>query len=187
MPNVLAKEKFMEFSELLLKRQSTRSYDVTKAVEDEKITAILEAARLAPSACNGQPYHITVCKGSTARKVSEAVMRAGRNKFAKDVPVMLVISEEPYVATAGVGSKIMKIDYRSIDIGILSTIITMKAAELGLGSCMIGWREDRAIREACGINSKTHLVISIGYPAEDDVTREKKRKPLSELATVIED
>ena len=177
----------MEFSELLLTRQSTRSYDGARAVEEEKINAILEAARLSPSACNGQPYHITVCKGESAKRVAKAVMGAGRNQFAKDVPVMLVISEMPYVKTADVGSKIMKIDYRSIDIGILSAIITMKAAELGLGSCMIGWREDKALREVCGIDAKTHLVISIGYPKEGDPIRDKVRKPLTELVTTVED
>ena len=177
----------MEFSELLLTRQSTRSYDGTRDVENEKIEQILEAARLSPSACNGQPYHITVCKGESASLVADAIMGAGRNKFAKDVRVMLVISEEPYVKTADVGSKIMKIDYRSIDIGILSAIITMKAAELGLGSCMIGWREDKALRKICGLDSKTHLVICIGYPKEGDVIREKVRKPLTELVTRISD
>ena len=86
--------------EIALARQSCRSYDSDREVENEKIEAILEAARLAPSACNGQPYHFTVCKGETVKKIAGAVTGMGINKFAADVPVMIVISEEEYVKTA---------------------------------------------------------------------------------------
>ena len=109
----------MNFTEIAENRQSCRNYDLTRPVEQEKLDRILASARLAPSACNGQPYHITVCKGNAAREVAKAVQGMGMNKFAEDVPVMLVLSEKPYVATAGLGSKLKGIDYRSIDIGIL--------------------------------------------------------------------
>ena len=58
----------MNFMEIARARQSCRAYDETRAVEAEKVTAMLEAAQLAPSACNGQPYHFTVCRGNAARK-----------------------------------------------------------------------------------------------------------------------
>ena len=96
----------MNFTEIAQARQSCRKYDSTREVEESKLTAILEAARLAPSACNGQPYHITVCRGDVAREVAKGVQGMGMNKFASDAPVLLVISEEPYVKTAALGSKL---------------------------------------------------------------------------------
>ena len=176
----------MEFSELIKIRQSCRSYDPEREVEDEKIEKIIEAARLSPSACNCQPYHITVCKGEAARKVASACMGGARNGFLKNAPVMIVISEKPYVERAEQGSKITGINYREIDIGLLSAHITMMAAELSLGTCMIGWRSDERVRDICGLDSKTHLIISLGYPSCDDKIRDKVRKPIEELVTVIE-
>ena len=62
----------MNFYEIAQNRQSCRSYDANRAVEEEKLNAILEAVRLAPSACNGQPYHLTVCQGEVAKAVAKA-------------------------------------------------------------------------------------------------------------------
>ena len=95
----------MNFTEIAENRQSCRSYDAAHGVEQEKIDRILASARLAPSACNGQPYHITVCKGEAAKKVAGATGGMGMNKFAVEAPVMLVISERPYVATAALGAR----------------------------------------------------------------------------------
>ena len=173
----------MNFTEIAKTRQSCRSYDVSRAVEAEKISAILESARLAPSACNSQPYHITVCEGESAKAVAQAVMGMGMNKFAIDAPVIMVISEDSYSATAALGAKIKKNDYRSIDIGILSAYITAEAAAQELGSCIIGWLDDKKIREICGLDGAVRLVISIGYAKAEDLLREKKRKDISKLVS----
>ncbi|MBR3844430.1 MAG: nitroreductase family protein, partial [Clostridia bacterium] len=106
----------MNFLDIAKYRQSCRNYDNTRPVEEEKLQAILTSARLAPSACNGQPYHFTICKGDTAVQVAKAAMGMGMNKFAADAPIMLVISEKPYVKSAAVGAKVKGNDYRSIDI-----------------------------------------------------------------------
>ena len=108
----------MNFTEIAQMRQSCRAYDPSREVEQTKLDSILESARLSPSACNGQPYHITVCKGDAAKKVAKATQGMGMNKFASDAPVLLVLSEMPYVASAALGAKVKKNDYRSIDIGI---------------------------------------------------------------------
>lgn len=173
----------MNFSEIALARQSCRSYDSEKEVENEKIEAILEAARLAPSACNGQPYHFTVCKGETAKKIAGAVTGMGINKFAADAPVMIVISEEEYVKTAALGAKLKNNDYRSIDIGIAAAYITAEATAQGLGTCILGWLDDQRIREICDLSRPVRLVITVGYAKEGDKLREKKRKSLSELVS----
>ena len=81
----------MDFMEIALARQSCRSYDAAREVEGEKLTAMLEAARLAPSACNGQPYRMTVCRGEAAKAVARETMGRGMNKFADQAPVMIVV------------------------------------------------------------------------------------------------
>lgn len=175
----------MDFLDICEKRQSCRKYDTEKAVEREKLDAVLEAARLSPSACNGQPYHITVCKGETAKKVAKATMSMGLNSFADQSPILLVISEEPYVRSAALGSKISGNDYRSMDMGILSAYITAAACEQGLSSCIIGWLDGEKIGKICGIKNTVRLVITLGYAHPDDKLRSKKRKDISELVTEI--
>ena len=171
----------MNFMEIAENRQSCRSYDSTKAVEEEKLQAVLKAAQLAPSACNGQPYKITVCKGDTAKAVAAACAGMGLNKFAPQAPVQLVISEMPYVKSAALGAKLKKNDYRSIDIGIVAAYITAEAAAQGLSTCILGWLDDGKIREICDLSSPVRLVITLGYASSEDKLRTKKRKELSEL------
>ncbi len=168
----------MNFLEIAKARQSNRAY-TDQPIEPEKLDAILEAARLAPSACNGQPYFITVCQGDTAAAVAKQTQGMGMNKFASQAPVLLVLSEQSYVASAALGAKVKHNDYRSIDIGILSAYITAEAAAQGLGSCILGWFDDEKIRAICGLDTPVRLVITLGYPA--DTPREKKRKALDQL------
>ena len=175
----------MSFLEIAQTRQSSRGYDETRPIEPEKLNAILEAARLAPSACNGQPYHITLCRGETAKAVAAAVSGMGMNKFAVQAPVLAVISEMPYVKSAALGSRLKGIDYRSIDIGILAAYLTAEAAAQGLGSCILGWLDSDKICSICGLSGPVRLVITLGYPKEGEVLRDKKRKPLTELVTEL--
>ena len=176
----------MNFTEIAEKRQSCRSYDYERMVEDEKLCRVLESARLAPSACNGQPYHITVCKGEAAKKVAKATQGMGMNKFASDAPIMLVISEMPYVKSAAFGARIKKNDYRSIDIGIVSAYITAEATAQGLSTCILGWFDDEQIREICDIEGAVRLVITLGYAKDDDKLRKKNRKDIEELVKTVE-
>jgi nitroreductase len=177
----------MNFTEIAENRQSCRRYDSARMVEKEKLDCILESARLSPSACNGQPYQITVCMGETAKKVAKATQGMGMNKFAMDAPVLIVVSEKPYVKTAALGAKVKNNDYRSIDIGILSAYITAEATAQGLGTCILGWLEDKKIREICGLDGAVRLVITLGYASADDKLRTKKRKDLTKLVKIIEE
>ena len=174
----------MNFTEIARSRQSCRAYDPDRQVEQEKLDAILEAVRLAPSACNGQPYHLTVCRGETATAVAKATMGMGLNKFATQAPVLIVISEEAYVKSAALGAKVKGNDYRSIDIGIAAAYLTAEAAAQGLGTCILGWLDDEKIRALCGLSRPVRLVVTVGYPA--DTHREKKRKSMDELVSAIE-
>ena len=176
----------MNFTEIAKQRQSCRKYDSNKPIEAEKLTAILEAARLAPSACNGQPYHLTVLQDEKAKEGARCVMGMGMNKFAADAPVLIVVSEEAYVPSAALGAKVKKNDYRSIDIGIVTAYLTAEACAQGLSTCILGWLEDEKLRQVCGLTQPVRLVITLGYAAEDDALREKKRKPLNELVSFVE-
>ena len=171
----------MNFMEIAQNRQSCRSYDSSREVEQEKLDAVLKAAQLSPSACNGQPYKITVCRGETAKAVAAACAGMGLNKFAPQAPVQLVISEMPYVRSAALGAKVKNNDYRSIDIGIAAAYITAEAAAQGLGTCILGWLDDSKIRAICDLKYPVRLVITLGYAAEGEKLRAKKRKDLTEL------
>ena len=176
----------MNFTEIAENRQSCRSYDSTRPVEQEKLDRILESVLLSPSACNGQPYHITVCKGAAAAEVAKAVQGMGMNKFAPDAPILLVLSEKPYVATAAMGARLKKNDYRSIDIGIAAAYITAEATAQGLGTCILGWLDSDRIGKICGLTEPVRLVITLGYAKEGDPLRKKKRKDLNELVSTVE-
>jgi nitroreductase len=172
----------MNFTEIAAARQSCRSYDETRDIEQEKLEAILESARLAPSACNSQPYHFTVCRGETARAVASATQGMGMNKFSNQAPVLIVISEANYNKTAAMGAKVKGNDYRSIDIGIATAYLTAEATAQGLSTCILGWLDDAKIRKICGLDQPVRLVITLGY-AKDDPLRAKKRKELTQLVT----
>ncbi len=172
----------MNFLEIAKNRQSCRNFDETKSVEPEKLNSILEAARLAPSACNSQPYHFTVCTGDSAKEAAKAVSGMGMNKFAAKAPVMIVISEEDYNKTAALGAKVKDNDYRSIDIGIATAYLTAEATAQGLATCIMGWLDDKKLRKLCGLEQPVRLVIALGYAVEDDKLRPKKRKDMEELA-----
>ena len=176
----------MNFREIAEYRQSCRAYNCERMVENEKLEYILETARLSPSACNGQPYHITVCKGDTAKKVAKATQGMGLNKFAPEAPVLLVISEMPYVKTAAIGAKMKHNDYRSMDIGILSAYITAEAAAQGLSTCILGWLDDEKIRNILNLSHPVRLVITLGYAKDGDKLRQKKRKDISDLVSYME-
>ena len=173
----------MNFMEIANARQSCRSYD-SREVELEKLEAIVEAGRLAPSACNGQPYHFTLCRGDLAREVALLTRgMGGMNKFAVEAPVLLVISEMPYCKSAGLGARVKGTDYRSIDIGITAAYLTAEAAAQGLGSCILGWFDDEKVRDLCNLDHPVRLIITLGYPGENDKPRGKKRLAPEELTT----
>lgn len=173
----------MNFTEIAFNRQSCRNFDENRSVEDDKLLAVMEAARLAPSACNSQPYHFTVCRGELAKEVGKATMDMGMNKFVAQAPVLIVISEENYCKSAAVGAKVKNNDFRSIDIGIATAYLTAEATAQGLSTCILGWLNDSKIRNTCNLDRTVRLVIALGYAKEDDKLRTKKRKDMDELVT----
>ena len=132
-----------DFLKLVASRQSDRAYDMSRPVEPEKLERILEAARLAPSACNAQPWKFVVINDpELSVKVGKATAGLGMNKFAKDAPVHILVVEESMNVTSFLGAKIKDKYFPLIDIGIATAHITLAAESEGLGSCILGWFDD---------------------------------------------
>ena len=108
------------------------------------------------------------------------------NKFAVQAPVMMVVSEMPYVKSAALGAKVKNNDYRSIDIGIATAYLTAEATAQGLSTCILGWFDDDKIRKICNLDAPARLVITLGYASEDDKLRKKVRKDMETLVSYRE-
>ena len=171
----------MEFREVLSRRQSCRAYDPARPVSKEDILACIEAAGLAPSACNSQPYHFTVCTGSFGKAVAKACTGMGMNKFALDAPCTIVVEEAAYNATAAAGSKFKGQDYRSIDIGLAVSQLVLEAQNRGLATCILGWFDEKKLKALLGTEVHIRLVITLGYAKEGDPLRKKSRKELEKI------
>lgn len=167
------------FLQLAASRQSDRAYDKSRAVEPEKLERILEAACLSPSACNAQPWKfVVVTDPDLSLKVGRAVAGLGMNKFAKDAPVHLLVVEESMNVTSFLGSKLKDKYFPLIDIGIVAAHITLAAESEGLGSCILGWFDEKEIKKLTGIpaNKRLLLDITIGYPIKEKRKKSRKSK-----------
>lgn len=171
----------MEFREVLTQRQSCRAYDPTRPVSREDILACIEAAGLAPSACNSQPYHFTVCTGEFGKSVAKACTGMGMNKFALEVPCTIVVEEAAYNATAAAGSKFKGQDYRSVDIGLAVGQLVLEAQNRGLSTCILGWFDEKKLKALLNTEAHIRLVITLGYAKESDPLRKKSRKELEKI------
>lgn len=174
------------FLELAAGRQSDRRFDPDRRVEPEKLARIIEAARLAPSACNSQPWHfIVVDDADTKNRVADAVASKvlGMNHFTKQAPVHILVVEESGNFTSTIGGWVKRKHFPHLDIGIVAAHIVLAAADEGLGSCMLGWFDEAAVRKVLHIPSgkRVLLDIVIGYSA--DPLREKQRKPLEKTVS----
>ena len=168
--------------DLIISRQSDRKYS-DKPVEKEKIDRIVEAGRMAPSACNAQPWKfIVVDDPELIQKVAEAASAKliGMNSFVGQAPVILVIVREQPNLSSKVGATIKNKDYSLIDIGIATENICLQAAAEGIGSCIIGWFDESELRKILSIpkSKRVELIITLGYSLSDQ--REKRRKPSEE-------
>jgi len=173
------------FLELVRHRQSDRAY-LDKPVEKEKIDRILEAARLAPSACNSQPWKFIVVTDPEKRlQVADATSNKllSMNHFTKQAPVQLIVIEERSNFTSSFGGWLTDKHYPHIDLGIAAAHIALAATDEGLGSCIIGWCDEKKVQKILDIprNKRVVLVILLGYSAQP--LREKKRKTKEEIVS----
>jgi len=187
----------MEFLELVSKRRSCRKF-LNKPVEKEKIIKCIEAARLAPSACNAQPWKFIVIDSFSAAELKEKVVQeATKNiyRFSKFIlqgaPVIVVVVADKPSFLSKVGSLIRNTNFYLIDIGIACEHLVLQATELGLGTCYIGWFNEQAVKKLLNVpkNMCVPLLICLGYPEENFISSDRvrllagsdSRKPIDEI------
>lgn len=175
----------MSVKELIARRRSIRQY-LDKPVERENIFMCLEAARMAPSADNVQPWRFLVIddpelKDRFAREIFSGIYSI--SKFAAKAPILIVILARLDIIANRLGKQIQNIHFYLIDTGIAGEHIVLQAEELGLGTCWIGWFNSRKARKVLNIPRKYKIVslLSMGY-YEKKPGREKKRKRLEDIA-----
>jgi len=173
-------------SDLIARRVSCRDYLPTP-VALEQIRQILEAARLAPSACNQQPWRFAVVQDAVLRRriVAEGLLPGINMTWALNAPVHIVIGMELSFLAHRIGAQVSGVDYPWIDIGIAGEHLVLAATELGLSTCWIGWINARKIAGIVGWpkSIKPVIVITVGYPGESEprLPPAFRRKPLAEL------
>ena len=176
----------MFFLDLVKKRQSCRKYLPTP-VAKEALERCLEAARLAPSACNSQAWRFVVVadpalKAQLAEKAFSGVY--SMNSFAKAAPVLVAVVTEKLKFAAQAAGAMRGTQYNLIDIGISCEHFILQATEEGLGTCWLGWFDQKGVREALGLSKKDSIdiMISVGYPADE--SREKVRKEIKDTGEI---
>jgi nitroreductase len=176
----------MNFLDLVQKRHSVRKYS-DRPVAKEDILQCLEAARLAPSGCNSQPWHFIVIDEPELRKRVAARIFSGiytMNKFAMEAPALVAVVSEKEKFLASFGGQIRDTSYCLVDIGIACEHLILQAQELGIGSCWIGWFDEKALKEELRLSKdkKIDIVIALGFSAEDKIAP-KTKKSLAEISS----
>ncbi len=173
------------FLDLAKNRYSCRSY-INKPVARDKIERCLEAARLAPSACNSQPWHFIVVEASPLKDKLCKKSFSGiysMNSFVSDAPVLVVVIRDMSKCVARLGGLVRGVDFSLIDIGIACEHFVLQATEEGLSTCWIGWFNGDAVKSVLGLPKKVRvdILISLGYPAlQTDCV--KNRKDIKDIA-----
>lgn len=178
----------MTFTTLVEGRESCRRFD-PRPVSREALLHCLSLARLAPSACNSQPWRFVAVYGDMVKEVAHCVQKLGMNRFTEDCPAFIVIYEENANLAARLGGRVADQHYAPIDIGIATAHLCYAAAEQGLSTCILGWFDAKKLSELLKLPDpgRIRLVLAVGYAAEGTVLREKSRKPLSQLVSFPEE
>ncbi|MDO4695387.1 nitroreductase family protein [Porphyromonas sp.] len=177
----------MSIYDLIRKRQSDRKYDPDRKVSREVIERIIEAGMLAPSACNSQPWKFVVVEEESTRlevaHATTSVATGTMNKFVASAPVLIVIVEESVNIASRIGGWLLNQHFAHLDIGIAAENMVLAATEEGLGSCMIGWCDEKRVRKALDIprGKRIPLIIALGYSLEGP--KKKVRKPIDKVVS----
>jgi len=174
----------MNFLDLVRTRQSVREY-LNKLVEREKIERCLEAARLAPSASNSQPWRFIVIddpklKEAAARKTFNRLISF--NRFSLQAPVLILLISERPSFFSGIGEAIKDKQFSLIDIGITAEHFCLQAVEEGLGTCILGWFNENGVKKLLSIpqQRRVELIITMGYSASNKM-HPKERKEMDQI------
>ena len=174
----------MKFLDLVKTRQSVRKYR-DKPVEREKIERCLEAARLAPSANNSQSWSFIVIddsklKEAVARKTFDRVISF--NRFSLQAPILILLLSERSSFFSRIGNAFKDKQFSLIDIGITAEHLCLQATEEGLGTCILGWFNEKGVKKLLNIppSKRVELIITMGYPESNQI-RPKKRKSIDQI------
>jgi nitroreductase len=173
----------MEFSELVKYRQSDRKYS-DKPVEREKLLQCIEAARLAPSANNSQPWKfIIVDQPELKEQIAALTVGLGMNKFTNEAPVMVAVVLEKMDVPTSMASVLKNKEFSLMDVGMAVMQFCLQAADIGLGTCIIGWFDEKKVKKLLSIPDKKRvpLLITVGY--SEARTRNKIRKSPEEMSS----
>ena len=176
----------MDFFQLITVRESCRNY-TGEAVPREKLEAILNAARMAPSACNSQPWSFVIADSPDAtRHAAECVQEGGANRFTDKAPAFIIVLEEHAKLSPRIADKMDSQHFAQIDIGLVTAHICLAASALGLGTCIMGLFNEEKTKSYFNIpaDKRVRLIISVGYSADQE-PRKKSRKTLEEIAQFL--
>ncbi len=175
-----------ELRSLYLHRQSCREFADKKLPED-LLTEICRTALLAPSATNAQPWRLIALTGEKKEEVLPALQRLGMNAFASRAAALVVVAEGKNGGFMKVGALLKENEFVLHDLGLLTAHLVLAAEAAGVGSCILGWRDEARLRALLGLGDKTRVpvVVALGYPAEGYPVREKKRKPTEETFSLL--
>lgn len=167
--------------ELIEKRRSVRKYQPGN-VPREVIERCLEAARLAPSACNSQPWSFIVADTEPVRsKLAQAAFSGvyTMNDFAARAPVLIAVLTERSKFMAALAGRFRGIQYNLVDVGIACAFLSLAAEAEGLGSCLLGWFNEQGVKNVLSLprNARIDIMISLGYSAEDKATVKARKMP----------
>ncbi|MDF7823084.1 nitroreductase family protein [Pontiellaceae bacterium B12227] len=172
------------FIELVKHRTSCRTYD-PRPVPREHLELMLEAARLAPSACNKQPWRFAVAESAEVRqRLVQDTLRVGiEMKWAGNAGAIIAIGVVRKGMVHKVGTKISGVEYPQMDLGIAGEHLVLQAEELGLGTCWIGWIKQKPIREIVGWPKSIEPMglITVGWPASN----ERKTRPRYSMDEIV--
>ncbi len=175
-----------ELEEFYLKRQSCREFS-DMVVPDEVIAEVCRVALLAPSAMNAQPWQLVAVTGERRADILKNIQRLGMNKFASKASALVVVASDKSGGMMKVGEIFKENEFVCNDLGILTAHLILAAEAAGLGSCIIGWRDEEKLRESLGFKKNVTIpaIVALGYTAEGYPVREKKRKPFSDAFTLL--
>ena len=172
--------------DIIRHRRSIRRY-LDKPVEREKIMLCLEAARLAPSACNSQPWKfIIVDDGETKGRLCRAAFSGIYSvmSFARKAPLIVAVVSEKAKFLERIGGLLRDTNFYLIDIGIATEHFILQAEELGLGSCWIGWFNEGAVKSILNVpkDRRVDILIAVGYYDRGKIGQPHKREPIENIS-----
>ncbi|MDD3089038.1 MAG: nitroreductase family protein [Candidatus Omnitrophica bacterium] len=167
------------FHELAESRRSCRSYS-DDPIERKDLEKCVDTALLAPSACNAQPWKfIIVDDPATVKKVASTFPKTpgSLNSFASGARVFAAIVSEKQKFIPWIGGKLSGKNFREMDLGLAAGHFVLEARELGIGTCIIGWFDEKKIKQVLGVprNRSVRLLISLGYPGNESLNPQPRR------------